>query len=233
MNLPIILTSLPKTYIHKNVRLLVLLKSQPKNMNIYTSFKFKNVLFALLLLISVSIYNSYGQQNVNRALLVIDVQGNLLNPKSAMHIDTSGINTFISNVNNAVLTNKIKGNPVLYVVNEWTNPVMNFFTGNTCKKGAAGVGLDKRLLIAGNKIYSKSKPNALTNKDLYKFLTDNKITEVCIVGLMAEGCVKATAMGLKSHNFDVVVIENALGSKSLNKKNKIINYFHKHNIIII
>ena len=107
---------------------------------------------------------------------------------------------------------------------------MNWITGNVCKKGGIGVGLDKRLILVNDKIYSKSKSNALTNKDLLKCLRDNNISEVNVMGLLAEGCVKATVQGLIKENFNVIVIEDALGSKSNTNKSRVINYFHKNNI---
>ena len=104
-------------------------------------------------------------------------------------------------------------------------------TGNVCRKDGKGVGLDRRLIVSNDRIYSKSKPNSLTNKDLLKYLKENEFSEVYIVGLLAEGCVKATAKGLKSEGINVFVIEDALGSKSQKSKNAVLDYFNKHEII--
>jgi len=165
-----------------------------------------------------------------KALLVIDVQENLVNPNSKIHIDPIGIDLFFDNVNKAVSRFNNNEDDVIYVVNEWTNPIQNWMTGNVCKKGGKGIGLDKRLMIINDKIYSKSKPNSLTNKNLLKYLKENEISDIYVAGLLAEGCVKATVKGLKSEKINVFVIEDALGSKSQKNKNAVLDYFDKHDI---
>jgi nicotinamidase-related amidase len=86
------------------------------------------------------------------------------------------------------------------------------------------------LVLVNDKIYSKSKSNALTNKDLLKYLKDNKVSDVYVMGLLAEGCVKATVKGLIEEKFKVTVVEDALGSKNETNKSKVINYLHKNDI---
>jgi nicotinamidase-related amidase len=178
----------------------------------------------------VSVQSTEGQTPTKKALFVIDMQENLLNPSSSMHIDTSGIQTFFKHVNDAIITCKNRGDEVIYIVNEWTNPFENLFTGNVCKKGGHGVGLDHRLLKVNDHIYAKSHPSSLSNKDLLKLIRNSYINEITVVGLMAEGCVKATAKDLKSKKFNVIEVEDALGSQSEVKKNKAIRFLHDNNI---
>ena len=59
---------------------------------------------------------------------------------------------------------------------------------------------------------------------------DNNVKEVYIVGLMAEGCVRASIRRLKSENFDVTIIEDAIGTRNQSRKKAIINKFRKQNI---
>jgi len=160
----------------------------------------------------------------------MDVQENLVNPNSRIHIDTTGINLFLGNINNTISKFRNNGDEVIYIVNEWTNPIQNWMTGNVCKKGGFGVGFDKRLLVINDNIYPKTEPNALSNKELLKHLKENDITEIYIVGLLAEGCVKATVKGLIMEKINVVVFDDALGSKNKNNKNAVLQYFSKHNI---
>ena len=188
----------------------------------------KICIMSIFIVISSSM--NFGQTIDRKAILVIDIQENLVNPNSKIHIDTLGIDLFFRNLNKTISQFNDNKDLVIYVVNEWTNPFMNWATGNVCKKGSDGVGLDKRLVLVNNKIYSKSKSNALTNKDLLKDLRDNKITDVYIMGLLAEGCVKATVKGLRKEKFNVIVIEDALGSKSIANKIKVIDYLHENGI---
>ena len=175
--------------------------------------------------------NLHNIETVGRkALLVIDIQENLVNPDSKFHIDTTGIDLLFDNLNELIVKFNNNKDFVLYVVNEWTNPLLNLVTRNTCKKGGAGVGLDKRLVLVNDTVYSKSKPNSLTNKELLKCLRDNNVETVYVMGLIAEECVKATVKGLIKEQFQVIVVEDALGSKSDRNKNKVIDYLHENAI---
>ena len=159
----------------------------------------------------------------NKALLVIDVQENLLNPDSRLHVDPAAVPFFITQLNNTIKFFKEENTPVLYVVNEWTNPLLNFLTGDVCKKGGKGTGIDKRVDLVSGTIYSKSKMNALSNKGLLQYLRENSITELYITGLFAEACVKGTAKGAISKGFKVIIIEDAVGSKNSLKKFRAMN----------
>lgn len=176
-------------------------------------------------------FNSNDRDPVDRiALMVIDIQENLVNPNSKFHIDTSDIYGFFHNLNKSIAEFNDNKDLVIYVVNEWTNPFVNWVTRNTCKKGGLGVGLDKKLVVVNDNIYSKSKPNSLSNKELLNCLKTNNITDVYVMGLLAEGCVKATIKGLIKERFNVIVIEDALGSTNDRNKSKVVNYLHKKNI---
>ena len=169
----------------------------------------------------------------NRALIVLDVQENLVDPQSKLHIDCSDLDTFFRNINMSIESFNERGEFVIYVINEWSNPFVNMFTGNVCKKGGTGVGLDKRLLVVNDILYSKSRPNASTNQSLLEFLRDNKITDVFVAGLFAEACVKATSRGLLKESFKVFVIGDALGTKSKDRKAGALEYFENNGIQVV
>ncbi|MDP4262829.1 MAG: cysteine hydrolase [Bacteroidota bacterium] len=175
----------------------------------------------------------YGQEQGKKALLVIDVQENLVNPASKMHMEKTGIDSFLNNVNKSIDDFKARGLPVLYTVNEWSNPVLNWLTGNVCKKGGKGTGLDKRVRIVNDKVYVKSRMNVLTNKKLVSYLKDNSITELYITGLFAEACVKATVKAGIRNNYKVAVIEDAVGAKNRKKKTHSLKYYKRRGATLI
>ena len=191
------------------------------------------ITLAVLVFAFVSLTEADCQNMSKKALLVLDVQENLVDPESRLHIDYSNLDVFFMNLNSSIeLFNEME-DLVIYIINEWSNPVVNLFTGNACKKGGEGVGLDKRLKVVNDILYSKSRPNALTNEALLDFLRVNEITEVFVAGLFAEACVKATSEGLLKENFRVSVIGDALGSKNEDEKAKTIEYFEGIGIKVV
>jgi len=173
------------------------------------------------------------QKEEKRALLVIDVQENLLDTRSRIHMDPSAISSFIRNLNRSIGFFEANFLPVMYVVNEWTNPMLNLVTGNVCKKGGKGTGIDKRVNRVNGMVYSKSRMSALTNKELSLFLKENSISEVYITGLLAEACIKETTMNAIKNNFNAVIIEDAIGSKNTKKKLASLLYCERKGAIII
>jgi len=173
------------------------------------------------------------QKEKKRALLVIDVQENLLDTRSRIHMDPSAISSFIRNLNRSIGFFEANFLPVMYVVNEWTNPMLNLVTGNVCKKGGKGTGIDKRVNRVNGMVYSKSRMSALTSKELSLFLKENSISEVYITGLLAEACIKETTMNAIKNNYNAVIIEDAIGSKNTKKKLASLLYCERKGAIII
>lgn len=189
--------------------------------------------FFIILCIMTVQDSLYAQTPSKRVLLVLDVQENLLNPNSSIHVDSAEVDVLIQNVNASITSFQQNGDSIIYIKNEWTNPLMNWMTGDVCKRGAQGTDFDTRMLIVNDNVYSKSKPNSLSNNELLKYLQQNDFNEVYVCGLMAEACVKATAKGLKDEDFTVIVLEDALGSKNQRNKDKALEYFEKNEITTV
>ena len=172
-------------------------------------------------------------KNFGKALLVIDIQENLLNPKSKIHVDITHVDQFFKTVNHVIDIFENSGLPVLYITNEWSNYLLNWVTGNVCKKGGEGVGPDLRLKRVNTNLYRKSTSSALRNTQLLKDLQDWKVSEVFLVGLFAEHCVKATMMDALKNKFKVTVISDALGSKNERSLRRSLEYYHRKKVTLV
>jgi len=168
-----------------------------------------------------------------KALLVIDVQENLLNPRSRLHMDPAAVFSFTNNLNKTIEFFQANKLPVIYTINEWKNPVLNLLTGNVCKKGAKGTNIDKNVHVINGNVYTKSKMNALSNKQLSLFLKQHSIAEIYITGLFAEACIKHTARGALKNSYKTVIIEDAVGSSNLKKKLASLLYCERKGAAII
>jgi nicotinamidase-related amidase len=154
-------------------------------------------------------------------LLVIDMQANLLKPgKGGLHVDSLTSKALVENVNNNIRTAASLYIPVAYIQNEWTNPFVNYFTNNVCKKGAAGTEFDPRLLIVDSLVFHKSVPNSFSNKELLRFIERDSINTIYITGIMVEGCVGSTARNSIKKGFQTILIVPAIGSSSASKLKK-------------
>lgn len=92
------------------------------------------ITLAVLVFAFVSLTEADCQNMSKKALLVLDVQENLVDPESRLHIDCSNLDVFFMNLNSSIELFNEREDLVIYIINEWSNPVVNLFTGNACKK---------------------------------------------------------------------------------------------------
>jgi nicotinamidase-related amidase len=168
----------------------------------------------------------------NSILLVIDMQKGLLDTNSSQHVEFAMIDKLISNVNENIIKAKLKGIPVVYIKNEWSNPLMNFMTKNVCKTGTEQVELDKRINVEGNLIFVKNVPNSFSNNLFCEYIANNKIGTIYIQGIMAQACVYATGKAGINNNLKIVMLEDAIGSTSSKTKENMIKKYSSNHMLI-
>ena len=168
----------------------------------------------------------------NSILLVIDMQKGLLDTNSSQHVENAMIGKLINNVNENIKKAKEIGIPVVYIKNEWSNPLVNYFTKNVCKKGTEQTELDTRMEVESNLIYVKNVPNTFSNKLFCEYIINNKIGTIYIQGIMAQACVYATGKAGINNNLKIVMLEDAIGSTSSKTKEKMIKkYLNNHMVL--
>jgi nicotinamidase-related amidase len=64
----------------------------------------------------------------------------------------------------------------------------------------------------GSSVISKSRPDAFTNPALAELLKSSGIHRIVILGVMADGCVRATVNGAISLGFSVAVVSDGVAS---------------------
>lgn len=152
------------------------------------------------------------------ATLLMDLQVDFLSPIGArMPVDPSDALRVI-NVANAVLAGKLASTSLpIFIVNEFPKlaRIGNFFRRGAAVVGTPGANLDPRLTPkAGVRSFSKSSPSAFSNPDLEPFLKANAVRQLYVIGVFAEGCVRATAIEGVRKGFDVVVPLDAIGTNN-------------------
>lgn len=183
--------------------------------------KFMIILFSVLgvliiLVATVALINLYmitptkgeiipAYSNPKSALLVMDVQNAITKNKS--YGKTS---EFVERVNQAIELAKEKEMEILYVKNEYTNPVIILLSGGVGKKGTKGVEFDDRLNIVNRNIFTKSIGDSFSNTGFENYLIAKKVSSLYIVGADAAGCVLRTAQGGRNRKYNVTIISDAV-----------------------
>lgn len=156
------------------------------------------------------------------AVLLMDLQQDFLDSETGrMPVDHAGAEATLRTAND-ILSKRVLADalPIL-VVNRF--PVSARF-GNFFRKGAAiagsrGAQLDTRLrnLDAAPTI-AKAHPSAFSNPELEQALRARGVQELYVLGVFAEGCVRATVLDAIELGFTVHVLADAVASNAAWKK---------------
>jgi nicotinamidase-related amidase len=156
------------------------------------------------------------------AVLLMDLQRDFLDREAGrMPVDESGGQAVLRVANDVLAKRTLADALPVLVVNQFPASAR---MGNFCRHGAAlagstGAELDGRLERSGSeKVITKASPSAFSNPDLEPFLRAHRIKDVYVLGVFAEGCVRATAVEAVKRGYSVHVITDAVASNAPWKK---------------
>lgn len=156
---------------------------------------------------------------MNNALLVIDVQEDLVGENKHKKYTYKNPELLIKNINNSIEKYKVKGYEIIYVAEVFpSNLFFKLFAGNAIR-GTEGAKLVEGLNIISNNYYEKIMGNAFTNKELCKFIVQKNIDKVVLCGLDEAFCVSATAKGGLKLSLNVSIIKDSVDTINQKKAN--------------
>ncbi|MDR2852099.1 MAG: cysteine hydrolase [Burkholderiaceae bacterium] len=109
----------------------------------------------------------------------------------------------------------------------------NFFRKSAAIEGSDGALLDPRVRMPQTvPVFAKSRASAFSNADLQAWLQDKSVARLYIMGVFAEGCVRATAIEARALGYEVVVLLNAIASNAAWKLRWAVRSMRKHGVRI-
>ncbi len=161
----------------------------------------------------------------NKYILVVDMQEigtkQLLKPKDAQNL--------LNNVN--LVISKADTEKVIYV--EAIMAKLHVSLSKLSVEFEPGLALDNRLLDVGNTRIIKTKANTFKSEQFQKHIKETGATEFVIVGLMAEHCIRATALGGLQEGYSITVISDAIAAQSEQSKKETLSELEKAGANII
>lgn len=138
-------------------------------------------------------------------------------------------------INNAIDKASKEKIHIIYIGNEFEKNqyISNWFRNNASLKGSEGSKLNEQLKIMGNLYFTKKQGNAFSNSNLVKYIEDNHIKNIYVVGLFAEGCVLATVKGALRKNLTVTLIKDGIAGANDKKKNNALRKIKMLGVTII
>ena len=145
-----------------------------------------------------------------KALVVIDIQNDI----------TKHYRDIIEKLNAAIDWAVGNGMDIIYIQHN------NLSAGTrTFKPGTKGAELVPELKIVSDKIFVKSKSNALTSEAFLDYIRANGISEFFITGADATACVKSTCFNMVKAGYTVHVISDCVTSYDLKKVPEMLAYY--------
>lgn len=147
-------------------------------------------------------------------LLVVDVQEDYTGAQRDKQRYPYDVDALLINVNKKIAM--YPNDNVIYIKNRF------FFERQNKDKE-----LNRRLKVVSNYIFTKNRTSIFTNKDFRKFISDKSITELEIVGVDGNYCVKAAVIGAVKAGYNVNLDEECIGTGNSKKYKKTKNIFQK------
>jgi nicotinamidase-related amidase len=150
------------------------------------------------------------------ALLLLDLQRDFLETGGRLPISAADADMVIAAANRLVRHGEKAGWQQIFITNEFRKSdwIGNLFRKSAAIEGTFGAEIDPRVIIpTGSSIISKSRPDAFTNPALAEVLKSAGIRQIIILGVMAEGCVRATVKGARNRGFAVTVVFDGVASR--------------------
>ena len=146
----------------------------------------------------------------NSALVVIDLQNDI----------TKNYREIIEKVNEAIDWAVRKRMWVVYIQHNNLSAGIRTFKPNT-----HGAELVPEMNVVSDRIFTKSKSNALTSEEFAAFIRENGIDEFYIAGAAAVACIKSTCYNMAKNGYSVHVLSDCITSYDKKKLPEMLAYY--------
>ena len=156
------------------------------------------------------------------AVLLLDLQNDFLDSRAGrLPVTEAGATDVLGAANDVLAGRALPESMPILVLNQFprTERVANFFRKNAAIEGSRGAEVDPRLENTGHvAVFSKCRPSAFSNPNLAAHLSEHGVRNLWVLGVFAEGCVRATVSEAVKLGYAVHVAEEAIASNSAWKK---------------
>jgi len=143
-----------------------------------------------------------------RAIVVVDLQNEYL-PTGKLAL--AGIHDALDNAARVIADARTKGDLVIHIRHESTDPDAPFFTPGT----DAVLIHDTVAPAQGEPVIVKNFPNAFRTTDLKALLDDHGVDGVTVIGAMSHMCIDATTRAACDFGYKTTVVHDACATRDL------------------
>ncbi|MNS49857.1 Streptothricin hydrolase [compost metagenome] len=143
-----------------------------------------------------------------RAVIAIDIQNEYFDTGK---LPLVGIEAAASQARQVMDDARAKGDMVVHVRHEFSDPQAPFFT-----PGTPGVAIHESVApMAGEPVVLKNYPNSFRDTNLKALLEEGGVEEVVLVGAMSHMCIDATSRAAADLGYKTLVVHDACATRDL------------------
>lgn len=184
--------------------------------------KYTTLTLAFLFAFSIVSFGQLKEQLKDKYLIVLDIQDCFFDNKFPTETKTDLINQVNSIIDQA------DPNKVIYI--QSLIRVLSISGKGIKVDTATYINFSPELRMVNQTIFTKTKPNSFTNPELEAFLKSKNANDLVVVGLLAEHCVSATALGGLDFNHKMYIIPDAILGKKNSSKAKAVEKMRKKGV---
>lgn len=143
-----------------------------------------------------------------RAVLLMDLQVDFLDESTGrMPVGALAAERVLERANAVLRGEAVVGSLVVAIANAFPRSQFlgNFFRNQAAVEGSSGASLDPRLQASEHvPVFRKSASSAFSIPQLHPFLQAQDVRTLVLIGVFAEGCVRATAVQARRLGYEVV-----------------------------
>lgn len=152
-----------------------------------------------------------GYENPQTGLLVVDLQEDFTGPERVKNILNA--DATVRRAGDLVAQAVATGRPVAYIRAIYESPVLRFVMGGVAAPDEPGSRMDARLpSLTAIPVFTKTRGDAFSNPDLDRWLRDNRVDHVVIVGIDAFYCIDDTIHGALNRGYKVSAVLDAIST---------------------
>jgi nicotinamidase-related amidase len=168
------------------------------------------------------------------ALLIIDMQKDVTQMNGRSVMDLKQTDSIIENINRLIDHAEELRIKVIFFKHEFENIfLLKLLTKGALQKGNPETEIDERLKVGNNTVIIKNSAEAFKDTSLDNLLNENHIGHLYMTGIDAEYCVAKTVQAALERQYNVSVISDAIGARTIERRDKKIEDFNNAGVEII
>lgn len=174
------------------------------------------------------------KQMGHTALLVMGMQNDFIGEGAIFPFGSMRVARLLETVNKTIEKANRRDMEIVYIVNEYSHIdwIGNWKRNGAAQEGTEGAGLDVRIQLVNDVIFSKRFNNAFSNDRLIVHLKQLRVRHIIIAGVFAGTCVYRTALDAKRRGYQVTVIRDGIEDRTVKEKEEKLLQLQKNGISV-